>query len=146
MLPDNITEQQRSRLDELLNELTRISSTATSLKTEAEIEQEYKEYKEFSGAFAEGIVKGAEIVGKGMVKASVKTSEIIFKGSDYAKQYITPEQAASIDPRVKKGLEIAQTVSSGACRVSGYLVSKIGWATMKLGHLAAPHLERQANR
>ena len=46
------------------------------------------------------LIKGAEIVGKGMVKGAVKTSELLFLGSDYAKQYITPDQAArDIDPR-----------------------------------------------
>ena len=31
-------------------------------------------------------------------------------------------------------------------RVSGWMVSKVGEATVALGRLAAPHLERGANR
>ena len=37
-------------------------------------------------------------------------------------------------------------VSSGACKVSGWMVSKVGLATMALGRLVAPHLERGATR
>ena len=37
-------------------------------------------------------------------------------------------------------------VSTGACRVSGWLVSKVGSATVALGRLAAPHIERGATR
>ena len=44
---------------------------------------------------------GAEIVGKGMVKGAVKTSEMLFLGTDYAKQYVTPDQAKNIDPRLE---------------------------------------------
>ena len=47
---------------------------------------------------------GAEIVGKGMVKGAVKTSEMLFLGTDYAKQYVTPDQAKNIDPRLKSCL------------------------------------------
>merc|ERR1719312_719682 len=82
-----------------------------------------------------------------MVKGAVKTSELIFIGADKAKTYIQPENAPRpVDPRLLRGLEVARVVSTGACRVSGWMVSKVGSATMALGRLAAPHLERSANR
>jgi len=118
----------------------------TAFKTQEEVEETYQEYKEFSGALAEGLVKGAEVVGKGMVHGAVKTSEFIFMGADYAKKYITPEAPRPVDSRLLKGLEVARVVSTGACKVSGWMVSKVGSATMALGRLAAPHLERTANR
>merc|ERR1719312_1591445 len=82
-----------------------------------------------------------------MVKGAVKTSELIFIGADKAKTYIQPENAPRpVDPRLLRGLEVARYVSSGACRVSGWMVSKVGSATMALGRLAAPHLQRGANK
>ena len=52
---------------------------------------------------------GAEVVGRGMVKGAVKTSEYLFYGSEYAKQYITPEATArEVDPKVRQGLEAAR--------------------------------------
>ena len=43
---------------------------------------------------------GAEVVGKGMVKGAVKTSELLFHGADKAKTYITPENVPRpVDPK-----------------------------------------------
>ena len=54
---------------------------------------------------------GAEVVGRGMVKGAVKTSEYLFYGSEYAKQYITPEiTAREVDPKLRQGLEAARCV------------------------------------
>ena len=44
-----------------------------------------------------------------MVKGAVKTSEYLFHGSEYAKQYITPEATArEVDPKLRQGLEAAR--------------------------------------
>ena len=49
------------------------------------------------------------MVGRGMVNGAVKTSEYLFYGSEYAKQYITPEATArEVDPKVRQGLEAAR--------------------------------------
>ncbi len=37
-------------------------------------------------------------------------------------------------------------MSTGACRVSGWLVSKVGSATAALARVVAPHVERGATR
>eukprot|EP00092_Neocalanus_flemingeri_P040513 GFUD01044118.1.p1 GENE.GFUD01044118.1~~GFUD01044118.1.p1 ORF type:complete len:589 (-),score=207.51 GFUD01044118.1:128-1894(-) len=141
LIPDTVTDTDREIFDSLLAEIT------TAFKTQEEVEAEYAEYKEFSSTLATGLVKGAEVVGRGMVKGAVKTSEYLFHGSEYAKQYITPEATArQVDPKLRQGLEAARWVSTGACRVSGWMVSRVGSATMALGRLAAPHLERGATR
>ena len=45
-----------------------------------------------------------------MVKGAVKTSEYLFHGSEYAKQYITPEATArEVDPKLRQGLEAARS-------------------------------------
>jgi hypothetical protein len=38
------------------------------------------EYREFSGTLATGLVKGAEVFGRGMVKGAVKTKEYLLYG------------------------------------------------------------------
>ena len=49
------------------------------------------------------------MVGRGMVKGAVKSSEYLFYGSEYAKQYITPEaMPREVDPKVRQGLEAAR--------------------------------------
>lgn len=139
VIPEAVTQTDRDILESLLSELT------TAFKTQEQVEEEYKEYREFTSNVASGLVKGAEVVGRGMVKGAVKTSEYMFHGADYAKQYITPDsQARPVDPNLKQGLEAARWVSSGAVRVSGWMVNKVGSATMALGRLVAPHLQRGA--
>jgi len=134
IIPDTASPSQKEALDSILASL------------EGEV-RDYGEYKEFSANLASGLVKGAEVVGRGMVRGAVKTSELMFHTADMAKQYIQPEGAArEVDPRVREGLAAASWVTYSACRVSGWMVSKVGSATVALGRLAAPHLEKQATK
>ena len=141
IIPESVTDVDREILESLLTELT------TSFKTQEEVEKEYEQYKEYSSNLAAGLVSGAELVGKGMVVGAVKTSEYLWHGSEYAKRFISPDGTSRpVDPKVQAGLEAAKWVSTGACRVSGWLVSRVGCATAALGRAVAPHLERGATR
>merc|ERR1719500_548630 len=140
LIPESVTDVDRDIFESLLTELT------TSFKTQEDVETEYAEYREFSSSLASGLVSGAEVVGRGMVKGAVKTSELLFHGSEYAKQHIAPEGVRVVDPKVQAGLETARWVSTGACRVSGWLVSRVGSATASLARVVAPHMEREATR
>ena len=40
-----------------------------------------------------------------MVKGAVKTSELLFHGSEYAKQHIAPEGVRAVDPKVGKSAQ-----------------------------------------
>jgi len=141
LIPSSVGQQQRDLLESFLQELT------SALRTKEEVDLEYEQYREFSSNLATGLVRGSEVLGRGMVRGAVKGSELIFHGADYMKQYITPEaEAREVDPRLAQGLAATAWVSRGACRVTGWLVGRVGEATMALGRLAAPHLERSANR
>jgi len=141
IIPDTISDTDREIFESILAEIT------TAFKTQAEVEEDYARYKDFSSTLSSGLVKGAEVVGQGMVKGAVATGEYLCSGSEYVKQYITPEATARpVDPKLRSRLETARWVSNGACRVSGWMVSKVGLATMALGRLVAPHIERGATR
>jgi len=141
LIPESVSDTDREIFESLLTELT------TAFRTQEQVEKEYAEYREFSSSLASGLVSGAELVGRGMVKGAVKTSEYLFHGSEYAKNHIVPESASrGVDPKVQAGLETAKWVSTGACKVSGWLVSKVGSATAALGRVLAPHLEQGATR
>merc|ERR1719154_640070 len=62
IIPETVTETEREIFDSLLAEIT------TAFKTQEEVEEEYAEYREFSSTLATGLVKGAEVVGRGIVK------------------------------------------------------------------------------
>ena len=50
--------------------------------------------------------------GRGMVKGAVKTSELLFHGSEYAKQHIAPEGVRVVDPKVEKYAEYYQQLQN----------------------------------
>eukprot|EP00092_Neocalanus_flemingeri_P023841 GFUD01025866.1.p1 GENE.GFUD01025866.1~~GFUD01025866.1.p1 ORF type:complete len:384 (+),score=122.26 GFUD01025866.1:39-1190(+) len=139
IIPDTVTENDRDIFDNLLAEI------ATAFKTQEEVPAENEAAREMSSTLTSGLVKGAEAVGLGMVEGAMKTSEYLSYGSEYAKQYITPE-ATEVDPRVKQGLEAASWFGAGAFSASSWMLSKVSSATMALGTLAAPHLERGATQ
>jgi len=103
--------------------------------------KQYEECLEYSGQVSEGLKKGAEYVGRGMVKGAVKSSEWMYIGAEKLKDRINPEsEARQVDPRLKKGLSAARWVSSHTVSASGYLVSKAGNASLALGRFLAPHI------
>ncbi len=54
--------------------------------------------------------------------ASVKASELVFKGSEKLKENIQPGGGdLKVDPRVKTGLEVARWTASKAAQGTGYL-------------------------
>ena len=66
--------------------------------------------------------QGAEYVGLGLVAASVKVSEWMYRGTDALKDQIEPDSKSTpVDPRLKNGLEVAQWTASKAAQGSGYL-------------------------
>ncbi|CAL4109579.1 unnamed protein product [Meganyctiphanes norvegica] len=68
-------------------------------------------------------------------------------GTDSLKGHIQPEQQKrEIDPKWHTTASTARNVSGKAVKVSGYLLSQIGKATMALGRKAAPHLHKQGTR
>ena len=106
ILPPTVTDTEKKRFEDILN-----SFTATK---KGEDISNYDEYIEYSEKVSQGLTKGAEMVGWGMVKASVKGGELMQVGAQKAKErWIMPNtESKPVDPNVKKGLEAAQWVSA----------------------------------
>jgi len=134
ILPPQVTEDQRAGFESLLNQLTSL--------VQKENLSDYDEYIRVSGQVAEGMTQGAEVVGKGLVKASIKGAELMKKGTSMLKENMAPAaEAVAVDPKVKTGLEAASWTAEKAVKVSGFLVSKAGQATVALGRFLAPHIQ-----
>ena len=111
-------------------------------KKKGEDVSNYDEYMEFSEKVSQGLTKGAEMVGFGLVKASTKSGELMKAGTVKLKDKIMPDaESKPVDPKVRKTLEAAQWVSDKTVRGSGWLVSKAGVATVALGRFLAPHIQ-----
>ena len=133
ILPPTVSEMEKKKFECILNEFT-------ATKKGEDISQ-YDEYMEYSEKVSQGLTKGAEMVGYGLVKASTKGGELMRAGTVKLKEKILPDsESKPVDPRVRKGLEAAQWVSDKTVRGSGWLVSKAGVATVALGRFLAPHI------
>ena len=145
LLPATTPTGLRARLANLLAELT--DGAVAEMRTREEVEAEYAEVREFSSGLADGMVRGAELVGRGLVRGAVGGSALLGRGGEAARARLAPAtQSRPVDPRLAAGLQAASWASSGACRLSGWLVGRLGAATAALGRQLAPGLERGATR
>ena len=75
ILPPDILDIEKQEFENILQELTQ------PLKAEKEL-KDYEECLEYSQQVSAGLVKGAEYVGRGMVKGAVKSSEWMYLGNE----------------------------------------------------------------
>ena len=65
---------------------------------------------------------GADLVGRGLLKASIKTSHWMHLGTEKLKERMEAgSNPAQVDPSLQQGLRVARTVTTGAVKVSGFL-------------------------
>ena len=134
ILPPTVSEDDTNKFESILNQFcaTKKGHDMTN----------YDEYKEYSEKVSQGLTKGAEMVGWGLVKGSTKGAELMRAGTVKLKEKIIPDsESKPVDPKIRKGLEAAQWVSDKTVRGSGWLVSKAGVATVALGRFLAPHIQ-----
>ena len=70
ILPNDILDVEKQEFEAILQNLT---------KADQELKQ-YEECLEYSEQVSEGLKKGAEYVGRGMVKGAIKSSEWMYLG------------------------------------------------------------------
>lgn len=133
LLADDVPQSVREVFEHLMCELTALQNEPEPPPSE----------RRLSTKISDGIVTGAEIVSKGVLIGAEKTSEYVRIGARKLRQRMDPARSPTyIDPRVQRGLQIAKDVSNVAVRVSGFVVSQLGRATMALGNHLAPHVRR----
>ena len=133
ILPNDILDIEKQEFERILEELTK-----DDLK-------DYEEALEYSTQVSAGLMKSAEVVGRGMVKGAIKSSEWMYLGAEKLKDKINPESnPREVDPRLKASLGAARWMTSHTVKASGYLVSKAGSATCALGRFLAPHIKNHS--
>ncbi len=96
ILPPDILDLEKQQFEEILTRLT--TDPRADLK-------EYDECLEYSAQVSDSLIKGAEAMGRGMVKGAIKSSEWMYIGAEKLKDRIVPESTArQVDPRLKTGL------------------------------------------
>ena len=82
ILPNDILDVEKQEFEAILQNLT---------KADQELKQ-YEECLEYSEQVSEGLKKGAEYVGRGMVKGAIKSSEWMYLGR-YFSEFIGPSMS-----------------------------------------------------
>ena len=136
ILPNDILDVEKQEFERILEELTKTEDL-----------KDYEDALEYSTQVSAGLMKGAEMVGRGMVKGAIKSSEWMYLGAEKLKDKINPESnPREVDPRLKASLGAARWVTSHTVKASGYLVSKAGSATCALGRFLAPHIKNHSTK
>ncbi|XP_013404319.1 spartin-like [Lingula anatina] len=152
MLPPDLPTSERENFEGILHSLTALQEEPLPTErpeppSEAPREPGIIEEDRTSAKISRGLVTAAEWVSWGLGKASEKGGELLKMGAVKMKEHLKPEeQQPNVDPRVQKGLVYARKGTGVAVKVSGFLVNKLGEATMLLGRQLAPHIKKHGTR
>ncbi|XP_047487990.1 spartin-like [Penaeus chinensis] len=146
IIPDTVEKETLEFFEQILMQLTSYQEQKTPEGIDAEKETELI-HQSTSERIASGLVAGAEAISKGVVWGASKLSELITIGSENLKEYVQPEEnKKEIDPKWQTTAKVARDVSGKAVKVSGFLLSQVGKATMALGRRVAPHIQKHGTR
>ncbi|KAK8731802.1 hypothetical protein OTU49_007270 [Cherax quadricarinatus] len=142
IIPDTVDKETKEFFEQILIQMTSYQEQAVPPGVD-----HLKQTKIIQQSTSERIASGAEVLSKGVVWGAEKLGELISFGSESLKGYLQPvEQKKEIDPKWQSTARVARDVSGKAVKVSGYLLSQVGKATMALGKRLAPQIQKQSTR
>jgi len=83
------------------------------------------------------VLKGAEMIGKGIVIGAKVAEYGMQKGAEAAQKYMEPEPGKPVDPNIKKGIEYAKRGSEVTKYAAGKVEGWVGDATRSVGRSLA---------
>merc|ERR1712168_1008581 len=93
------------------------------------------------------MLTGASALSQGLVKGAQLASGGVRGGSELLAEKIQPVTAPiAVDPKVKVGINVAKKGSKAAVVAGGFVLEKLGDATMFVGQKMAPVVKTQANK
>lgn len=157
MLPPEVSADIRQTLEDILQSFTMMrqeddvaAETIETIETEQPREPEGTEgqgTESTSTKISKGLLTAAEYVSWGVGKGAEKAGELIRFGSEKLRTRIKPDSnPRPVDPKIQKGVQYVRVGSNVAVKVSSYIVSKLGQATMALAREAAPHIRQQGEK
>ncbi|KAL1506082.1 hypothetical protein ABEB36_005512 [Hypothenemus hampei] len=123
-------------------------------ETEKEIYDEKRKRKneplpveDTSERMSRKIVNGAWTLSQGIIKGAIKAGELLNRGTPKLIDSLAPaEQPVEVSESVIKGVKIAETATSKAVQVTGFVAEKVGEGTVRLGQFLAPHIQKQGTK
>ncbi|CAH0553437.1 unnamed protein product [Brassicogethes aeneus] len=96
-----------------------------------------------SSKISTSIQNGAWYLSQGLIKGAEKAGDLINYGTPKLINTLQPAtQPTHINPKLQKGIHMAETATSKAVVVTGFVADKVGFVTMKLGKFLAPHIQK----
>ncbi|XP_042231033.1 protein spartin-like isoform X2 [Homarus americanus] len=142
IIPDTVDKEKKEFFEQILMQMTSYQEQVVPPGVDSE-----EQKRIIQQSTSQRIAAGAETLSKGVVWGAEKLGELISYGSESLKGYVQPvEQKKEIDPKWHTSAKVARNVSSKAVKISGFLLSNVGKATMALGRTLAPHLQKQGTR
>ncbi|KAG0422721.1 hypothetical protein HPB47_001489 [Ixodes persulcatus] len=87
------------------------------------------------------VLRGSEMLSKGLNRGAVLTSEALRMGAVRLKQYLQPSAGpVPVDPRIKQGMELLRNVTGSVRGVSEIVVNKVGDLAVALGQRVAKNV------
>ncbi|XP_069001677.1 spartin a isoform X2 [Embiotoca jacksoni] len=106
-------------------------------------EKEKRPLPGWSEKMAQGILSGATLLSQSLAKGAEATGKAIHKGAAKIRDHITPEETPSeVSPQVARSLQVAKTATSGAVRVSQFLVNGVSTVAGHVADKVAPHVKK----
>ncbi|KAL3878358.1 hypothetical protein ACJMK2_030719 [Sinanodonta woodiana] len=165
MVPDSLSAAERQEFEFLLasltdlheQDLTPVAQTGTRPQEEITIsgdkthpvpqDETVPGEESTSTKISKGIQIASEYMSWGLGKGAEKAGELIRRGSQKLKSRLHPEERETpIDPRVQKGVMYVRKGAHVAVKVSSFIVSKLGEATMALAREVAPHIRKHGEK
>ncbi|XP_070198501.1 spartin-like isoform X2 [Littorina saxatilis] len=170
LLPDTVTQEERHMLGDVLRNLSAVHEQQITLQPEdlaipsapqelpeatappmpqvrPEEQQVPATEQSTSEKISHGIIVASKWISWGVGKGAEKAGELISHGSNKLREKLKPEtEAKPVDPRVQKGMVYARNATHVAVSVSGYVVNKLGAATMALGRKVGPPLLKKGQQ
>ncbi|XP_073518656.1 spartin-like [Phyllobates terribilis] len=109
--------------------------------------KEKEEQAPWSEKVAQGILQGASWISGGLVKGAELTGKTVHKGATKLREHIQPEdKPMEVNPTVAKGLNVAKQATSGAVKVSHFLVDGVCAVASCVGRELGPHVKKHGSK
>ncbi|CAL1539356.1 unnamed protein product [Lymnaea stagnalis] len=141
LLPDNLPAEESRKFEDLLRSLTMLEEQTPEQLTD---QMHDMAPDDAADVVSKGILNAANFLAWGMEKGAEKASHLLKMGSEKIRENtIKCTQSHTIDPNIQKGFYYARQATEGAVKVTGYIVNKLGEATVHLAKELAPHIRKQ---
>ncbi|XP_057661620.1 protein spartin [Diorhabda carinulata] len=142
ILPSDADQEVFDLLESILHGIIGPSPTAEDIKEwrERRISEQREDY---STHISNKIVDGAHLVSRGIIRGAEKAGDFFNRTTPTIINKVQPAtEPANVPPTLAKTIQVAETATNKAAKVTGFIAERVGAATVRLGQFLAPHIQK----